>query len=234
MAKKSSPQYVINSYQRKQKVLPVVIWVIGAIIIALGILLLILWFSGSEGSPLGGLFASKTPTPTETLTPTPTVPTSTPTITPTVTLTPTPTLSPTPEGPQLYTVEDGDNCWYVAVEKFGVGIDLFLAINGFTMNNCNLTPGQEVIIPGPNTELPTNTPIALDQFTSGQQITYEIELNDSLREIASKFNSTIQSIMDLNDMTDENAPLNAGTNILIAVNIVTPTPTPVATSTALP
>jgi LysM repeat protein len=234
MAKKSSPQYVINSYQRKQKVLPVVIWVIGAIIIALGILLIILWFSGNEGSPLGGLFASKTPTPTETLTPTPTVPTSTPTITPTITLTPTPTVSPTPEGPQLYTVEEGDNCWYVAVEKFGVGMDLFLAINGLTMNNCNLIPGQEVIIPGPNTKLPTNTPIALEQFTSGQKITYEIELNDSLREIASKFNSTIESIMKLNNMTDENAPLKAGTNILISVNIVTPTPTPVATSTALP
>lgn len=234
MAKKNSPQYVINSYQKKQRVLPFVIWIIGAIIIALGILLLVLWFSGGEGSPLSGLFASKTPTATETLTPTPTVPTSTPTITPTITLTPTPTLSPTPEGPQLYTVEEGDNCWYVAVEKFGVGIDLFLAINGFTMNNCSLSPGQEVIIPGPNTKLPTNTPIALEQFTSGQQITYEIELNDSLREIASKFNSTIQSIMDLNDLKDENAPLTAGTNILIAVNIVTPTPTPVSTSTPLP
>jgi hypothetical protein len=40
--------------------------------------------------------------------------------------------------------------------------------------------------------------------------------------------------MKLNNMTDENAPLKAGTNILISVNIVTPTPTPVATSTALP
>ena len=234
MAKKNSPQYVINSYQKKQRVLPYVIWIIAAIIFGIGILLLVFWFRGGDGFSLTGLFASSTPTATETFTPTPTVPTSTPTITPTETITPSPTVSPTPEGPQMYTVEEGDNCWYVAVDKFGVGIDTFLAINGFTMNNCSLTPGQEVIIPGPNTELPTSTPIALDQYTRGQQIEYEVQLNDSLRDIASKFNSSMESIIDLNDITDENAPLRAGVTLFVAVNIVTPTPTPVPTFTAVP
>ena len=234
MAKKNSPQYVINSYQKKQRVLPYVIWIIAAIIFGIGILLLVFWFKGGEGFSLAGLFASSTPTATETFTPTPTVPTSTPTITPTETITPSPTVSPTPEGPQMYTVEEGDNCWYVAVDKFGVGIDTFLAINGFTMNNCSLTPGQEVIIPGPNTELPTSTPISLDQYTRGQQIEYEVQLNDSLRDIASKFNSSTESIVDLNDIEDETEPLRAGVTLFIAVNIVTPTPTPVPTFTAVP
>ncbi len=76
MARKNTPQYVINSYQKKQKFLPFLIWGIGAIIIALGILLLVLWFSGGEGGfSLGKLFLSATPTPTENLyQPTPTVP----------------------------------------------------------------------------------------------------------------------------------------------------------------
>ncbi len=234
MARKNSPQYVINSYQKKQRFLPWLIWIIAAIIFGLGILLLVLWFKGGDGFSLGSLFASATPTATSTFTPTPTVPTSTPTITPTETLTPTPTLSPTPEGPQVYIVEEGDNCWYVAVEKFGVGIDVFLAINGFTMNNCNLTPGQEVIIPGTNTELPTSTPIALDIYTAGQQIEYEIQLNDSLRDIASKFDSSIESILTLNKIEDQNTPLNAGQTIIVAVNIVTRTPTSVPTFTPEP
>jgi len=102
------------------------------------------------------------------------------------------------------------------------------------MDNCNLTPGQEVIIPGPNTKLPTETPIALDQYTSGQQIEYKVQLNDSLRDIASKFNSTIESIIKLNKIEDENAPLTAGSTIIIAVNIVTPTPTSVPTYTPVP
>ena len=234
MARKNSPQYVIHSYQKKRRVLPYIIWAIAAIILGLGILLLVLWIKGDGNFSLGGLFASATPTSTETFTPSPTVPTSTPTMTPTETVTPSPTISPTPEGPQMYTVEEGDNCWDVAVNKFKVGIDVFLAINGFTMDNCNLTPGQEVIIPGPNTKLPTETPIALDQYTAGQQIEYKVQLNDSLRDIASKFNSTIESIIKLNKIEDENAPLTAGSTIIIAVNIVTPTPTSVPTYTPVP
>ena len=234
MARKNTPQYIINSYQKKQRALPFVIWSIAGIIFALGIIILVIWYTGDSGFSLGNLFASDTPTPTETATATATVPTNTPTITPTETVSPSPTISPTPEGPQIYTVEEGDNCWYVAVEKFGVGIDVFLAINGFQMDNCNLTPGQEVIIPGPDTELPTETPIALEQYTAGQQIEYNVQLNDSLQDIASKFNTTIDSIAKLNKIEDTTVPLQAGTGLIIAVKIVTPTPTPVPTSTVMP
>ncbi len=234
MPKKNTPQYIISSYQKKRSILPFIIWGVAGLIFALGIIILILWFSGDGGFSLGSLFASDTPTPTATLTATATVPTNTPTLTPTETITPTPTLSPTPEGPQVYVVEEGDNCWYVAVEKFGVGIDVFLAINGFNMNTCNLTPGQEVIIPGPDTELPTETPVALDQYTTGQQIEYNVQLNDSLQDIASKFNTTIESIAQLNRIEDTSVPLQAGVSLVIAVKIVTPTPTPVPTYTAMP
>ena len=234
MARKNSPQYVINSYQKKQKFLPFIIWSIAAIIFALGIIILVIWFAGDSGFSIGSLFASDTPTPTLTATATATVPTNTPTLTPTETITPSPTVSPTPEGPQMYTVVEGDNCWDVAVNKFKVGIDVFLAINGFQMDTCNLTPGQEVIIPGPDTKPPTDTPVALDVYTAGQQIEYKVQLNDSIQDIASKFFTTIDSIAKLNKIEDTTVPLKAGTSLVIAVKIVTPTPSPVPTYTAMP
>ena len=101
MAGKNSPQYVINSYQRKSRLGSYLLWGIAGLIFGAGVLLLVLWFTGGGGSlNIGSLFASATPTPTETFTPSPTVPTNTPTMTPTETETPTPTLTPTPEGPQ--------------------------------------------------------------------------------------------------------------------------------------
>ena len=72
MAGKNSPQYVINSYQRKSKLGGILLGIIAGIIFGAGILLLILWFTGGGGSfnlgSLGSLFVSATPTPTETFT----------------------------------------------------------------------------------------------------------------------------------------------------------------------
>ena len=228
MASKKSPQYVISSYQKKSHGGSIVLGVIAGIIFGVGILLLVLWFRGS-GSVLN-IFASATPTATETFTPTPTVPTSTPT--PTETETPTPTLSPTPEGPQMYTVEEGDNCWSIAVDKFGVGIDLFMSINNMT--ECNISAGDQVIIPGADQELPTETPFPLDQYTSGQQIEYTVQIGESYQEIASKFNSTLDSIGKLNDIEDTTSFPSMGDVLLVAVNLVTPTPTAVPTYTEVP
>jgi len=237
MQRKNSPQYVINSYQRKSRIGPFLIWGIGGIIFGAGILLLILWFRGGSGSfnigSLGSLFASATPTPTETFTPTPTVPTNTPTMTPTETETPTPTLTPTPEGPQYYTVQEGDNCWSIAGE-FGVGVDLFCAINNIDFATCNINIGQQVIIPAPDQEMPTETPFPLDQYTYGQQIEYPVGLNETYMEIASKFNTTLESLQKLNDIEDIYDFPTAGQTLIIAVNLVTPTPTPVPTYTEVP
>jgi LysM repeat protein len=233
MQRKNSPQYVINSYQRKRRIGPFLIWGIAGIIFGAGILLLILWFKGGGGSlNIGSLFASATPTATETFTPTPTVPTNTPTMTPTETETPTPTMTPTPEGPQMYTVEEGDNCWSIAVDKFGVNIELFMMINNMT--ECNINIGDQVIIPPANMEMPTLTPIPLDQYTQGQRIEYQVEMNDSYMSIASKFNTTLDSLQKLNEIEDILEFPQMGQILQIAVNLVTPTPTPVPTYTEVP
>ena len=237
MQRKNSPQYVINPYQKKSKIGPIILWAIAGIIFEAGIVLLVLWFTGGKGSGggsfnLGSLFASATPTATETFTPTPTVPTSTPTMTPTETETPLPTNTPTPEGPQIYVVQEGDSCWSIITE-YGVPLDLFLAINNLPAT-CPLSLGQEVVIPAPDQELPTATPVALDQYRSGQQIEYEVQVNDSYQGIASKFNTTLDSIQKLNEIEDMNTFPTFGQTLVIAVNLVTPTPSPVPTFTEVP
>ena len=238
MQRKNSPQYVINSYQKRSKIGPIILWAIAGIIFGAGIVLLVLWFAGGSGGSFDpvarvkGLFASATPTATETFTPTPTVPTSTPTMTPTETETPTPTLTPTPEGPQMYTVEEGDNCWSIAVDKFGVDFELFMMINNMTA--CNIGIGDQVVIPARDQEKPTMTPIPLDQYTVGQQIEYTVEMNDTYPAIASKFNTTLDSMEKLNNIEDITAYPRFGDILTIAVNLVTPTPSPVPTYTAVP
>lgn len=236
MQRKNSPQYVINSYQKKSRIGPIILCAIAGIIFGAGIVLLVLWFTGGGGSfnfsAITNIFASATPTPTETFTPTPTVPTATPTMTPTETETPTPTLTPTPEGPQIYVVEEGDNCWSIAVDKFGVDFELFMMINNMTA--CNISIGQEVIIPARDQEKPTMTPIPLENYTVGQQIEYIVEMNDSYQAIASKFNTTLESIQRLNEIEDMTGFPTYGDILTIAVNLVTPTPSPVPTYTEVP
>ena len=235
MQRKNSPQYVINSYQKRSKVGPIILWAIAGIIFGAGIVLLVIGFSnGSGGSidllaPVKGFFASPTPTATETFTPTPTVPTSTPTMTPTETETPTPTLTPTPEGPQMYTVEEGDNCWSIAVDKFGVDFELFMMINNMTA--CNIGIGDQVVIPARDQEKPTMTPIPLDQYTTGQIVSYVVEMNDSYNDIAAKFSTTLESIQRLNNVNVYTTFPQYGQVLQIEVNLVTPTPAPEATAT---
>lgn len=235
MQRKNSPQYVINSYQKKSKVGPIILWAIAGIIFGAGIVLLILWFTGGNNGgsfSLGSIFASATPTATETFTPTPTVPTSTPTMTPTETETPTPTLTETPAGPQIYVVQEGDNCWSI-ISEFGVPLDLFLAINNLP-SSCPIAIGQELVIPAPDQEMPTSTPIPLDQFTYGQQIEYVVQVNDSYQGIASKFNTTLESIQKENNIEDMTSFPTFGQTLIIKVNLVTPTPSPVPTYTEVP
>jgi LysM repeat protein len=96
------------------------------------------------------------PTATPTLTPTvPISPTATPTLTPTVPISPTatPTLTPMPtdppvdEGPQTYTVQEGDLLRDIA-ETYDVTVSEIMEANDLTPEEADaLRPGQELIIP---------------------------------------------------------------------------------------
>ncbi len=92
-------------------------------------------------------------------------------------------------------------------------------------------PGQIILIPNPGMELPTATPIPSD-LSSGTIIEYTIQAGDTLAGIASLFNSTVDAIIEENELDDPNA-IFVGQQLLVPVNIVTPTATRPPTSTPL-
>ena len=134
-----------------------------------------------------------------------------------------------PSGPTVYTVQDGDTCWGIAVDRFGVNFELFMQVNGMTA--CDIGIGDEVIIPGADQQVATSTPIPLDQYTTGQIVAYTVEMNDSYNDIAAKFNTTLDSIQRLNNVNVYTTFPQFGQVLQIEVNLITPTPLPEATAT---
>lgn len=230
MTDRESAQNVIEAYRKRQKKArkaPLVIGFAVALLI-LGAAFLAYWLLGS-GTPSISLFATDTPTPTNTatMTPTPTA-TSTPTITPTATETPPPTVAPTQAGPFVYQVEEGDTLWSISA-KFNVNLLVLLAVNNLDPANANIRTGDKLIIPGPDAELPSPTPLP-SNIPRGTKINYQVQLGDSLLSIALQFNSTVDAIKEENEIENENE-LFAGQMIVVPVNLVTPVPTSTITTT---
>jgi len=228
--KRDDPRKLIASYKRKQQMLPFFIWGLALILVIVGIVLLIVWLVGPE-KPKISFFASSTPTSTATFTPTEIPPTATFTVTSTVTETPTVTVTPTRSGPIEYTVVDGDTCYDISA-KFDVDLLVLLAINNFDAGTCPIQPGDKIIIPAPNQELPTATPWPTN-LPRGTKLTYVVQFGDSLDLIADKFLSTVEDIMELNELENSNQ-IFAGQVLEVRVNLVTPIPTLPATVTPTP
>ena len=223
MSDKETAQEVIESYRKRQqqaKKAPMIIG-IAAVLLVLGAAAIIFWLLGPN-KPAISLFATETPTPTATSTSTATSTiTPTPTDTPTASPSPTGTLTPTPAGPFVYEVVQGDTLFTIA-EKFKVDLFALIAIN-------NLDPaqpidiGDKLTIPGPDTQLPTDTPIPLS-MRRGTLIEYIVKPGETLAIIADKFNSTVDDIVKENKIDNPNA-IQAGTKLQVPVNLVTPVPT---------
>lgn len=236
------PSTLIHNYKRRQQIGPFLMWGAVIVIIVAGLILLIAWMIKPD-SPVMTMLASATPTAT--ITPSPTD-TPMPTDTPTETLTPTDTLTPTASAPFEYTVQSGDSLFAIA-QKFGLGddgIQLILMLNPLNPNPTdpkkpgidpatqNIIPGMIITIPNPGMPLPTATPIP-SNVPRGTKITYTIQSGDTLASIASKFNSTQDDIQKLNNITDPNK-IQVGEQIVVRVNLVTPTPAPKPTITQGP
>ncbi|HSR21181.1 MAG TPA: LysM peptidoglycan-binding domain-containing protein [Anaerolineales bacterium] len=236
MENRGSTGEVIASYRRRRQQGNVVfIYGTAGLLIVAGIGLLVLWLTGPS-RPLGSLFATDTPTPTQTYTPTVT---STPTETPTITATATLTATATPSAPFVYTVQEGDSLAAV-VEKFALGDDgipLILMLNPFSEDTGTgidpatqiVYPGQQIFVPNPDLELPTSTPIPAN-ISRGTVLSYVVRSGDSLAGIAGLFNSTVEDIVETNDLADANA-IFVGQSLNVRVNLVTPTATRPPTST---
>lgn len=220
MSHYKSPQNIIDNYKKRQRRTPMLIGIFSVLLIGGGITLIVLSLGGGSISmPSISFLASKTLTPTVTNTATPIPPTATATLTSTSTLTPTETIEPTPSGPFEYVVQEGDNCWQIAFD-FEVELTVLQALNNFE-GGCPINPGDTILIPAPDTELPTATPVPED-LPSGTEIEYIVQAGDSLSGIADKFRSLMSVIMTLNEM--ETTDVYEGQLLIIPVNLPTATP----------
>lgn len=207
---------VIQAYRRRrERMVPLILGGLAIVLLVVGGFMIVLWLTGDNPPSLPGFLASDTPTPTQTVTPHP--PTSTPTITDTLP----PSDTPTPSGPITYIVEEGDVLWSIA-EKFGVDIQILMYVNNIAVAD-EIFVGQELIIPVEGTELPTETPLPAT-LLPGQKIIYRVKPGDTLESIAALFNSTAEAIAEENGIEDPNA-IGIGQELIVPVNIATPTPT---------
>jgi hypothetical protein len=229
MSKQESTKEIIDSYRKRQNQSwqTIALFVGAVLLIILGAAFVITWMTGASLN-IGAIFASDTPVPTSTLTPSPIPPTETITLTPTESP-PTETPSETPRsGAVIYTVEEGDNPTYIA-ELFGVDVFTLLWFNkdedrlGLDMANPILGVGDEMYIPAPGATVPTPTPIPFD-LQPGFPVEYIVRPGDSIGSIATALRSTVDDILDRNDIEDPNS-IFPGQTLSVRVNLVTPEPT---------
>jgi LysM repeat protein len=235
------PADLISSYQKRQKMGPLMIGALAILLVAIALVLLVIWLTGPGGPKMEfTLFATETPTATLTFTPTST---NTPTNTPTETPTPTVTFTPTPSAPFEYTVQEGEFLFTI-IEKFGLGNDglqLILLLNpynqatgqGIDPQTLAIFVGQKILIPNPGMELPTATPVPLETLRRGTKVNYTVQQGDTLAAIAAKFNSTPEEILKENKLDNANL-IFVGQILVIPVNLVTPVNTLAPTVTLGP
>jgi LysM repeat protein len=223
----------IESYRkRRKKPLPLILGGAAVLLVVVGIITVVMSLRGGGFT----LFATKTPTPT--ITPSPTN-TSTPTNTPTITSTPTETPTATPSGPYPYVVQEGDNLYKIVQEKNlgDYGLILIYILNPLVDPATGfITVGQTIILPPPNSPLPTSTPIPTG-LAPGFRITYRVMPGDGLSLIANKLNSTVDAILLANKTSlpdGASTILSPGQLLLVPINLVTPVPTVTPTASATP
>jgi LysM repeat protein len=213
---------IIESYKKRQQRAPFLLGGLAVVLLITGLLVLAIWFTGPN-RPEVAFLSTETPTSTATLEPTEVPPTLTPTsVPPTATETPIPTEtpSPTPSGPFLYVVQEEETCTSIG-EKFSVDAVVIIEINDLPPE-CPLFVGDQIVIPPPNTELATATPIPDTFFGT---IEYRVQEGDSLIGIAIRFNSTEDAIIEANEDLENPNEIFIGQILIIPVNLVTPAPT---------
>jgi len=226
MSDQQSAQDVIEKYQKRQKRAPgaFIIGAIAIILIFAGIVIIYQWYANPD-SPLFAAFQpTATQTPTATNTEVPPTATNTPvppTATPTETQTPTITLTPTIAGAFIYTVQEGDTLFSIS-EQFNVPVIRIMEAN--ELEDENIFISQQLLIPDPNEEGPTATPIPAN-LPRGTLVEYRIQPNDTLSYIAFLFNSTVEAILEANEGLDNENEIFVGQIIQVPVNLVTPAPT---------
>ena len=95
-----------------------------------------------------------------------------------------------------YTVQSGDSLYKIANE-YGVTVDEIITANN--LKSTTLQIGQKLVIPT-GTIQPTPTPTP----PNNNYITYTVKSGDSLYKIANNYNTTVNAIKELNNLTSNN------------------------------
>ncbi|MGD8813127.1 MAG: LysM domain-containing protein [Anaerolineales bacterium] len=213
---------VIQSYRRRrERLMPMILGGLAVVLLIVGIILIVLWMTGANPPQLP-FFTPHTSTPTVSPTPGP------PTMTPTPSDTPLPSATPTLEPPLVHIVQEGETLGMIA-EAYEVNLLLLMAFNGIDDANI-IGAGDEILIPPEGTGMPTPTPLP-STLIPGQEIIYVVQEGDDLATIAVRFNSTVEAIVEANDLDDPNN-IFFGQRLIVPWGIVTPVPTETATETA--
>ncbi|MBI3158347.1 MAG: LysM peptidoglycan-binding domain-containing protein [Chloroflexi bacterium] len=225
----SSYQKAREAMARRQRMSMLLTGGLAVLLVAVGLLLVYLWLQDAHFSL--PFLSTDTPTPTSTGTATNT---PEPTGSPTDTVEPSATVpvdTPTAAAPFIYIVEAGDTL-YGITEKFAVQDVLIIMVLNNLNNDSVLFVGQQLIIPDPNTGLPSPTPIPAN-LPAGTVILYLVLPGDTVRSIAEKFLSTEDAIIRENDLDDPNA-IFVGQQLRVPIRLVTPTPVPLQSATPSP
>ena len=91
-----------------------------------------------------------------------------------------------PTGSNYYTVKSGDSLWSIS-KKFGITVDELKQANNLTSNLLSI--GQNLLIPTKESETTTDE--------------YIVQKGDTLYGIANKFNTTVDNLKSINNLTTD-------------------------------
>lgn len=187
-----------------------------------------IWWLRAPGSSSEAQMAQLTPLAATMAAPAlrPTITPTVPTPAPTPTNTPQPTATPAPT-PIKHKVGAGESLGIIA-DKYSSTAKEIAEANDLTVSSI-IHPGDELIIPAPKpggAPQPTPTP-------TGGTLLYSVQAGDTISEIADRFDSRIDWILDANKRKATDM-LRPGDRLLIPLSNRTPTPPPSATPTITP
>lgn len=103
----------------------------------------------------------------------------------------------------MYTVQKGDSLYSIA-KKFGITVDEIKSLNNLTSNN--LAIGEQLMIKGSMGDGPINPEEECigTGYAEPQYIMYTVQRGDSLYTIARRYNTSVDNIKALNNLTNNN------------------------------
>jgi len=135
--------------------------------------------------------------------------------------------TPDADGEVYHVVETGQSFWAIAV-AYQITINDLETWNNLSRDS-KLQIGQQLFIPGPNTEgYSTPTPVGMIQIStpdSDGKIVHSVAAYQTLTTIAQAYRTNINAILSLNGIQVD-WPLQIGQKLIIDLGSVTPSPTP--------